>query len=284
MRTQLFAATIQILSYVVLVGGLADAAQPGAIAMAGIDQALHAKNPDTRREAVRALALIGSKPPYRERLESMLNDKDAQVRVAVVGSLAEVGDAKALRVALDDSTPEVRLAAAKALFEMNDPAARVALIKMLKGDAKTASNFMGREERDGRHTLETPKPLMLTAVRYSGALAPVPGAGIGIALVLKAMSKPGASNRAAIALLLAGKKDPDVVAALEQALTDKDAVVRAAAIQAIAMLDDPAFARDAELMLNDKNQAVRLRAAACYLRLSSLGVRGSSTVIRSWQD
>jgi len=201
-----------------------------------------------------------------------------------VASLAESSDAPALRAALDDRTPEVRFAAAKALFTMHDASAQAALIRILKGDAKTTSTFVIREERDGLHTLQTPKPLMLTVVRYSGAIVPVPGAGIGISMALKAMSKPGASNRAAIALLLGGKNDPEVVAALEQALTDKDASVRAAAIQAIALGDDPAMAKDAETMLNDKNLTVRLRAAACYLRLSSRSVTGSATVLRGWED
>ena len=279
MKNQLLPAAV-----VLLACRLAHAASPAETALSTIDNALHAKNPDTRREAVRALTLIGSKQPYQGRLEALLNDKDMQVRLAVVASLAQTNDVKALRVALDDRTPEVRFAAAKELFERDDPAARAALLRLLNGDTKTSSAFMVRQERDGLHTIETPKPLMLTAVRYGGALAPLPGAGIGIALLLKAMSKPGTANRAAIALLLAGKKDPEVVAALEHALTDKEAQVRAAAIQAIAMMDDPALARDAQLMLIDRNPTVRLHAAACYLRLSSATTTGSGTVLRSWQD
>jgi HEAT repeat protein len=283
MKNQLFVATTLLLAC-----GFAQAASSGETALttafSTIDNALHAKNPDTRREAVKALTQIGSNQLYQGRLEGMLTDKDVQVRLSVVASLAQTNNVKALRVALDDRTPEVRLAAAKELFERDDPAARAALLRILKGETKTSSTFIAREERAGLHTLETPKPLLLTAVRYGGALAPLPGAGIGIALLLKAMSKPGTANRAAIALLLGAKKDPEVIAALEQALTDKDALVRAAAIQALGTMDDPALARDAESMLSDRNLTVRLSAAACYLRLSSVSTRGSGTVVRSWQD
>jgi HEAT repeat protein len=279
MTNQLFAATT-----VLLASTLAHAALPTETALSTIDSALHAKNPDTRREAVAALTLIGSKQPYQGRLEAMLNDRDVHVRLAVVASLAQTNNLKALRVALDDRTPEVRFAAAKELFKMDDPSARAALLRILQGDTKTSSTFIARQERDGLHTIETPKPLMLTAVRYGGALAPVPGIGIGLAMLLKAMAKPGTANRAAIALLLGGKKDPEVIAALEQALTDKEAPVRAAAIQAIAMMDDPALASDAQSMLSDKNLSVRLRASAAYLRLISVSTNGSGTVIRSWED
>jgi HEAT repeat protein len=65
------------------------------------------------------------------------------------------------------------------------------------------------------------------------------------------------------------ENDPEVAAALEHALADKNAAVRAAAIQAIALGGNPAMARDAEALIGDKNPTVRLRAAACYLRLSA---------------
>ncbi len=281
MKKQLFAEMIHFIACGMLAGGLTHAALPSeTAALDTIDKALHAKNPDTRRDAVRALALIGSRQPYQGRLEGMMNDKDVPVRLAAVASLAEVNDAPALREALDDKAAEVRFAAAKALFSMSDPGAQAALIRILKGDAKTGSNFVAEREREGLRTLQTPKPMMMTAVRFGGGFIPVPGAGFGITMLLQTVSKPGGSDRAAIALLLGGTKDVEVVGALERALTDKDAAVRGAAIQGIALGDDPARAQDAERMLDDKSQSVRLRAAACYLRLSAVT---PGTVIRSWE-
>ena len=265
MKTVLATATMMTM---LLAGGVPAAATTSEKALGTIDQALAAKNPDVRREAVKALALAGSKQPYQQRLAAMLNDKDMQVRLAVVAGLAEVDDRQTLRVALDDRTPEVRFAAAKVLFEKNDPAAQKALLRILKGEAKTTSSFLTREERDGRRLFATPKPMLRTAVRQSGALVPVPGAGILMATAVKAMAQSGGKDRAAVALLLGQKKDAEVTAALENALRDPDAAVRAAAVQAIALSNDAALAKDGEALLNDKNQTVRLQAAACYLRLS----------------
>src|ERR1700687_4558234 len=80
-----------------------------------LQQALEDKNPDTRQQGVVALSLVGaqflSSPP------GMLRDKDVDVRLAAVASLAEVKNeqaAAALRDALHDEVPEGRVAAAKA--------------------------------------------------------------------------------------------------------------------------------------------------------------------------
>jgi HEAT repeat protein len=263
MKNQLLAATVLMLA-----SGLACAASSSETALTTIDSALHSKNPDTRREAVKALAVLGSKQPYQGRLESMLKDKDGKVRLAAVASLSESKNAPALREALDDQIPEVRFAAAKALFNMNDPAGREALIRILNGDSKTASNFIAEQKREALRTLQTPRPLMIIALRQGVQFVPLPGLGEGISVTEKVLSNSGSSDRAAVATLLGKKKDPQVSAALQHALADKDASVRAAAIQAIALGDDPTLAKDAAALLNDKNQTVRLRAAACYLRLS----------------
>jgi HEAT repeat protein len=258
----------------------ANAALPSETAQNTIAKALDSRNPDTRKEAVKALAIVGS-GPYRDRLESMLCDRDMQVRLAAVENLAELKDAPALHVALDDRAPEVRFRAAKALFSMNDPWGQPALLRVLSGDAKTESNFFSREKRDALHTLQTPKPMMMLAVRCSSSFAPVPGAGLGVSTALRIRSNRGASNRTEIALLLGRKSDPEIIAALRQALADKHAAVRAAAIEAIALGNDPARLPETEAMLDDKNSMVRLCAAACYLRLRSIA---SGTVVRGWDE
>jgi HEAT repeat protein len=191
-----------------LASGLACAASSSETALTTIDSALHSKNPDTRREAVKALAVLGSKQPYQGRLESMLKDKDGKVRLAAVASLSESKNAPALREALDDQIPEVRFAAAKALFNMNDPAGREALIRILNGDSKTASNFIAEQKREALRTLQTPRPLMIIALRQGVQFVPLPGLGEGISVTEKVLSNSGSSDRAAVATLLGKKKDP----------------------------------------------------------------------------
>src|SRR5579862_7925126 len=64
-------------------------------------EALAATNPDTRKEAVQALSLVAAR--FVPLLQSMLEDKDVQVRLAVVDSLSDVKSTRAtaaLRMAL----------------------------------------------------------------------------------------------------------------------------------------------------------------------------------------
>src|SRR5450759_2784342 len=51
-------------------------------------QALEAKNPDTRKQAVVALSLVPAQ--FLSPLKAMLQDKDVEVRLATVASLTEV--------------------------------------------------------------------------------------------------------------------------------------------------------------------------------------------------
>ena len=55
-----------------------------------LKHSLEAKNPETRKQAVIALSLASGRGPLFDQLERMLQDKDVQVRQAVVASLADV--------------------------------------------------------------------------------------------------------------------------------------------------------------------------------------------------
>ena len=197
MKRQMLAAPAMILA-----AGMAYAGSTRETALDTIDRAVQAKDAHTRREAAHALGVLGSQQPYRARLESMLNDKDLQVKLAAVASLSESENAPALRVALDDRAPEVRFAAAKALYNMNDPAGRKALLRVLNGDAKTAASFMVEVKRQEL----TPKPILMVGLR----LIPVPGLGAGVSVVEKAVEKKmangAAANRAAVALMMGARE------------------------------------------------------------------------------
>ena len=78
------------------------------------------------------------------------------------------------------------------------------------------------------------------------------------------------SGRATAALLLGKDKDPATVAALKDALYDKDWSVRAAAVHSLALRNDPSMKKDLMPILLDDKEEVRLRAAAAILRLSSI--------------
>jgi HEAT repeat protein len=238
-----------------------------------LEKALKDKNPDTRKQAAIALSLVGSTAPYPSQLESLLDDKDVEVRLAAVASLADLKNGRtitALHKALNDEVPEVSFAAARSLWALNDPEGKKALLSILSGESKTSSGYFAKQKRDALRMMHTPKPMFLFALRTGVGFAPVPGLGEGISSMQALLSDPSVSGRATAALLLEKEKDPQTLAALKEALQDKEWSVRAAAIHALVMRDDPAFQSDIIPLLDDKTEAVRLRAAAGYLRLETV--------------
>ncbi len=238
-----------------------------------LDDSLKDKNPDTRKHAVQALGLVSPREPYLSQLEAMLGDKDVEVRLATITSLVDLKNKRTvsvLRKALDSEVPEVSFAAAKALWTLNDPVGREALLAVLSGETKTSSGFITRQKREALRMLHTPKVLFLFALQQGANFAPVPGLGAGVSSLQGILSDQGVSGRAATALLLSTDKDPQVLLALQDALADKDWSVRAAAVHAIAIRNDPALEKDLLPLLEDKKEAVRVRAAAGCLRLESI--------------
>ncbi len=238
-----------------------------------LQHALESKNPETRKQAVVALSLASSQGPLFEQLEHMLQDKDVDVRLAVVEGLAEVKSKSAtaaLHKALEDEVPEVSFAAAKALWARHDPAGRTALLAVLAGESKTSSNFFSKQKREALRMMHTPRTTFLFALRQGAGFAPVPGLGEGIASMQGILSDSGVSGRASAALLLGADRQPATLDALKDALEDTNASVRAAAVHSLSMRNEPALKKSLEPLLEDTKEPVRLRAAAGYLRLSAI--------------
>jgi HEAT repeat protein len=238
-----------------------------------LKRGLSAHNPDTRVQAVVALSLASDKDALLPLLIGMATDKDVQVRLAVVASLADVKSkaaTDALHQALEDTVPEVSFAAAKALWNLHDPAGKQALLSVVQGDSKTASGYISAEMRQALRMMHTPATTFLYAVRQGIGFVPVPGLGEGIASMQALLTDPGTSGRATAVLLLGRDKDPAILPALEDALHDKNWTVRAAAVHSIALRDTPALKQDLAPLLDDEKEGVRLRTAAGYLRLSAI--------------
>jgi HEAT repeat protein len=203
----------------------------------------------------------------------MLQDKDVQVRLATVESLADVKNTRAtaaLRMALDDDVPEVTFAAAKALWSLNDALGKQELLAVLQGDSKSASGVFSKQKRDTLRQMRIPQAIWMFAARQGMGLVPVPYLGLGIASMHGILADPEVSGRAAAALLLVNATDQATLDALKDALGDKEWSVRAAAVHSLALRRDPRLKNDLAPLLEDGNQAVRLRAAAGYLRLSAM--------------
>jgi len=203
----------------------------------------------------------------------MLEDKDVEVRLATITSLLDLKNRRTvstLQKALDSDVPEVSFAAAKALWTLNEPAGRDALVSVLSGETKASSGFITKQKRDALRMLHTPKTLFMFALQHGAYFAPVPGLGAGISSLQGILSDPTVSGRAAAALLLSTDKSPEVLQALQDALADSDWSVRAASVHTIALRNDPALQADLVPLLEDKKEAVRVRAAAGYLRLEAI--------------
>jgi HEAT repeat protein len=238
-----------------------------------LQHALDAGNPETRKQAVMALSLASGRGPLFDQLVRMLQDKDVEVRQAVVASLADVKSERAtaaLREALEDTVPEVSFAAARALWARHDRAGRAALLAVLGGESKSSSKFFSKQKRDALRMMHTPRTTFLFAVQHGAGFIPVPGLGVGVASMQGILASSGVPGRALAALLLGADRDPATIEALRDALADKDSSVRAAAVHSMSLRNDPALKKELEPLLQDDNEAVRLRAAAGCLRLSAI--------------
>jgi HEAT repeat protein len=238
-----------------------------------LEKALTDKNPDTRKQGAIALSLVGTTAPYASRLESLLDDKDVEVRLSAIASLSDLKDSRtipALHKALNDEVPEVSFAAARSLWALEDPEGRKALLSILSGESKASSSYFAKQKRDALRMMHTPKPMFMFALRTGAGFAPVPGLGTGVSSMQALLSDPAVSGRATAALLLENQRDEQTLAALKEALTDKEWSVRAAAVHALVLRDEPAFQADIVPLLDDKTEGVRLRAAAGYLRLETV--------------
>jgi HEAT repeat protein len=248
-------------------------ASPQARARTILEKALDDKNPDTRKLAVIALSLAPSREPFMSWLESKLEDKDVEVRVAAIATLVDMKSKRTfpkLRNTLDDRVPEVSFAAAKALFALHDPTGEKALLSVLRGESRTSSGYFSKQLRDTMRMMHTPKSLFLFAIRQGVGFVPVPGLGEGVSSVEALLSDPEASGQATAALLLGRHKDKSTLEALRKGLLDNSWTVRAAAVHALALWDEPALQRYIVPLLDDSKQAVRLRAAAGLLRLKAI--------------
>jgi HEAT repeat protein len=240
---------------------------------AALQDALDSGNPNTRKQAVIALSLAASREPLLSKLESMVADKDVEVQLAAIASMEDLRSKQTiatLRQALNGEVPEVSFAAARALYELGDPAGKQALLSVLSGETKTSSGFLTKQMREAMRMMHTPRATFMFALRQGIGFAPVPGLGVGITSLQQLLSDPGVSGRASAALLLSRDPRRDTLQALRRALSDRDWSVRAAAVHALALRNNPALQPDIARLINDDNQAVRLRAAAAYIRFDAI--------------
>jgi HEAT repeat protein len=225
-----------------------------------------------RIQAIQAAGLVGPSEMLRTELEKFLADGNVGVRVAAVKTIGDLklsASLPALRKCLtDDKTPEVRFAAAKALFGMHDKAGMTWLIEVYDGKEKGQSNALQSQTRKfmgNFHSLESAGTFVVTSgIGY----VPVPGVGEGFSAVTGLLSDPELTPRAASLILLSRDKDEQVDGLLREALSDKDWSVRASATQMIAYTARTNLREQLVPLFEDKSVKVKFRAAGAYLHLA----------------
>ncbi len=234
-----------------------------------LDRGLQDANPAKRVQAVTAMGIMRPHPKSVALVESAFDDKDYSVRQAACGALAQMKSRQSipkLHDALNDKSPEVVFAAAKALYDLGDPTGREVLIAVLLGDQADSSNFFRSSLHDMRAKMHDPKALAMIGVKETAGVFLGPaGAGVGVAEGL--LKDANASGKTVAAALLATDKNPDAISAIREALGDKNWTVRAAAARALALAGSIKDFDTIAGLLDDKKEEVQYSAAAAVIRL-----------------
>ncbi|MDE3196736.1 MAG: HEAT repeat domain-containing protein [Acidobacteriota bacterium] len=242
-------------------------AQQPSIAYDELHRGLTDANPAKRIAAVLSLGVAKPAKDPVALVEGMLADKDSGTRAAACATLGEMKSRTSipkLRDALDDKTPEVIFASAKALFAMGDPQGRLVLAEVLEGDQKDKSGIVSSSIRDAKLKLHDPKALVLLGVTSGAGFA---GFGAGVPIAEMLLKDNQASGKTAAALLLATDHSPETAEAVKTALSDKNWTVRVAAIRAAALLELTGLYDDMSILLDaDKRDEVRYAAAGALIR------------------
>lgn len=237
-----------------------------------LDHGVHDGNPIKRKQAVLAMSLLRPQPRPVALIEEALDDKDVGVRTAACATLGVMQSRTSmpkLKIALNDTVPEVIFAAAVALYNMNDPTGREVITAVVLGEQADASGFLSGSMRSMKLKLHDPKALLMIGVNAGAGFAgPF---GMGVPLTEGLLKDNQASGKTVAVLLLSTDRSPESLAALKEALTDKNWTVRAAAARAIAARDATTLYDNVAMLLDDKREDVEYSAAAALIRLKTPG-------------
>jgi HEAT repeat protein len=224
------------------------------------------KSPDRRATAVRALGIAGVNMKTQSIAEKALKDDNREVRVeaaTALGKMHAVTAKPALKEALKDKEAAVVLAAANALYQMNDPIAYEIYYAILTGKQKSSKGLI-QSQLDILHDRK-----QLEKLAFETGIGFVPFGSMSYQAWKTITHDDSSAIRALAAERLA--KDPDAKSggALMEFCTDKKWQVRAAAVSAIAERGDAGLADPLNPLLEDSNDTVRYETAAALIRLSA---------------
>src|SRR5438067_9548142 len=229
-----------------------------------------------RSEAIAALSSLGRTPTTVALIEERLSDKDASVRekaVAALGNLQSHSSIPKLRAALQDGSPEVSFTAAKALWDMGEPAGREVFVSVLQGKRGASAGAWQSQLRETTEQLRSPYTLGLMGAQQAAAVFFAPAA-VGVAVVGQMLRDHSAPTRAFCAEMLGLDASPQATSALSRALRDKNWMVRASAAAGMGNVMRPNAFAMLQPLLRDSKHAVRYMAAASVIRLQTPAAAG----------
>ena len=220
----------------------------------------------SRASAVRALGLITGNTRARKLAEEALVDDNPEIRIAAANALGEMNartSVPKLRRALNDSDPTVVLAAAHSLELMHNRSAYQVYYEVLAGDRKTHRGLIASQTA----ALKDPRKIAKLGIREGMSFVPYGGLGWS---AVKVIAKDDTSPvRAAAARALVDDPNPAATKVLIDAAGDKSWLVRAAVLEALAKRGNPASLDTVQLYVYDEKDVVRYTAAAAVLRLTA---------------
>lgn len=226
---------------------------------------------DRRAKAVHALGLMTKNRTAEQWGERALDDPSPTVRIAAAKALADMqayGARPKLRSTLNDKDLRVVIAGADALYQLKDPAAYELFYALLTGERKGPSMMQSQ-----LNTLKNRKELEKLA--FETGIGFVPYGGMGYETWKRVTEDDTTPVRVAAEEKLATDPDAKTAAALAKSCSDSKWQIRAASAEAIAKRGDPALLDAVVPLLTDQNETVRTDAAAAVIHLTSRHARRS---------
>jgi HEAT repeat protein len=205
-----------------------------------------------RREAARALALVGTRDDVRD-LFRLLKDGNTAVAVIAIGALPRVADEELVGWAMDQY-PNTSTVARRLI---------IGAFGQLRSEAE--SQLLKRLTEDAPPVALARWIAMAADLRLNAALDRVASLD----------SHPDAGVRSAVARALAKRPHPDSMAALRALISDASPDVRAAAAWAMGQINSVALLPHLRRVVSDSSWQVRYQAA---LALATLGEKGRAAL------
>jgi HEAT repeat protein len=237
-------------------------------AWAMFEAAAKSSSTTERATGIRALGLLPNNARARELAEGGLEDSKPEVRIAAATALGQMRATESIpklqKLLSDDKLPVV-MAVAHSLRDLKDNTSAYAVYYDILTGGRKSDGLVAKQ----LDTLQNPKELAKIGIEQGMGF--VPFAGIGWEAWRYMHKKDPNPVRAVAATFLAHDPDPATGTALVAATKDKDWIVRAAAIEAIAQRGDPSLEAKVEFSFFDDNSHVRYTAAAAVIRLTAEG-------------